>query len=58
MTTDTGITRRTVLKGAAGAVAAGALGGTVTKAALATHAPLWKVAQRNGALVAAAVNPR
>ena len=55
MTMETGITRRTVLKGAAGAVAAGTLGGAVTKAALATHAPLWKVAQRNGVVFGTAI---
>jgi endo-1,4-beta-xylanase len=55
MTTETGITRRTVLKGAAGAVAAGALGGTVTEAALAHHRPLWKVAQRNGIVFGTAI---
>ena len=55
MTTETGITRRTVLKGAAGAVAAGALGGTVAEAALGHYGPLWKVAQRNGVVFGTAI---
>ena len=50
----TEITRRTVLKGAAGAVAAGALSGTFTDAALARSAPLWRVARRNGIVYGAA----
>jgi endo-1,4-beta-xylanase len=52
---ESGITRRTVLKGAAGAAATGALGGTVAEAALATHAPLWKVARRNGIVFGTAI---
>jgi endo-1,4-beta-xylanase len=54
MTMESGITRRTVLKSAAGAVAAGALGGLAPEA-LATHAPLWKVAQRNGVVFGTAI---
>src|SRR5215211_5654470 len=52
---DNGITRRTVLKGAAGAAAAGALSGTFAETALASRAPLWKVAQRNGIAYGAAI---
>jgi endo-1,4-beta-xylanase len=53
--TDSGITRRTVLKGASAAVAAGAVGGAVTDTALARRAPLWRVAQRNGITYGAAI---
>jgi endo-1,4-beta-xylanase len=53
---DNGLTRRMVLKGAAGAVAAGALSGTVAGTALgARKAPLWKVAHRNGVVYGAAI---
>jgi endo-1,4-beta-xylanase len=52
---DNGITRRTVLKGAAGAAAAGALSGTFADAALAARAPLWKVAQHKGIAYGAAI---
>src|SRR5215218_2890203 len=52
---DNGITRRTVLKGTAGAAATGALSGTFADAALARRAPLWKVAQRNGIAYGAAI---
>jgi endo-1,4-beta-xylanase len=54
MTVESGITRRTVLKGAAGAAAAGALGGVATEA-IAAHRPLWKVAQRNGIVFGTAI---
>jgi endo-1,4-beta-xylanase len=52
--TDMGITRRTVLKSAAGAVAAGTLGGLASEA-FATHAPLWRIAQRNGVVFGTAI---
>jgi endo-1,4-beta-xylanase len=52
---DHGITRRAVLKGAAGAAAAGALSGTLAETALAARAPLWKVAQRKGIAYGAAI---
>jgi endo-1,4-beta-xylanase len=56
MTTDTGITRRTVLKGAAGAAAAATLGGpAVAAAARGAGKPLWKLAQRNGVVFGTAI---
>jgi endo-1,4-beta-xylanase len=54
MTMETGITRRTMLEGAAGAVAAGTLG-PLAGQALARRAPLWKVAQRNGVVFGTAI---
>jgi endo-1,4-beta-xylanase len=55
MTTDTGITRRTVLKSAAGAVAAGTLGSPVVAVARGTNKPLWQIAQRNGVVFGTAI---
>jgi endo-1,4-beta-xylanase len=55
MTMNTGITRRTVLKGAAGAVAAGTLGSPFVAAARASDQPLWKIAQRNGVVFGTAI---
>jgi endo-1,4-beta-xylanase len=52
---DNGITRHTVLKTAAGTMAAGVLGGTITDTALAGRAPLWKVAQRHGVTYGTAI---
>ena len=52
---DTGITRRTVLKGAAGAAAGTALSGTLAETALAARKPLWRVAQSNGIAYGAAI---
>jgi endo-1,4-beta-xylanase len=52
---DTGITRRTVLKGAAGAAAGAALSGTLAETALAARKPLWRVAQSNGIAYGAAI---
>jgi endo-1,4-beta-xylanase len=52
---QTGITRRTVLKGATGAAAATALGGTFADTALAARGPLWRAAQRNGIAYGAAI---
>jgi endo-1,4-beta-xylanase len=52
---DTGITRRTVLKGAAGAAAGTALSGTFAETALAARKPLWRVAQSNGIAYGAAI---
>src|SRR3954452_23284983 len=52
---DTGITRRTVLKGGAGAVAAAALSGPLADAALGAHkSPLWRAARSNGIVYGAA----
>jgi endo-1,4-beta-xylanase len=52
---DTGITRRTVLKGGAGAVAAAALSGPLADAALGAHkTPLWRAARSNGIVYGAA----
>src|SRR2546421_3663539 len=53
MSADVGITRRTVLAGAAGAAAGVALGGPVSEA-LARQVPLWKTAQRHGIVFGAA----
>jgi endo-1,4-beta-xylanase len=53
--TDTGITRRTVLKGAAGAAATATLGAPAVAAARGTRKPLWKIAQRNGVVFGAAI---
>jgi endo-1,4-beta-xylanase len=50
----TGITRRTVLKGAAGAVATGALSGPLADVALARKSPLWRAARSNGIVYGAA----
>jgi endo-1,4-beta-xylanase len=55
MRTDTGITRRTVIKGAAGAAAAATLGGPVVAAARGSGKPLWKLAQRNGVVFGTAI---
>ena len=55
MTMETGITRRTVLEGAAGAAAAATLGSPVTAAARGSGKPLWKIAQRNGVVFGAAI---
>jgi endo-1,4-beta-xylanase len=52
---DTGITRRTVLKGAAGAAAGAAVSGTLAETALAARRPLWRVAQGNGITYGAAI---
>jgi endo-1,4-beta-xylanase len=54
MSDQTGITRRTVLKGAAGAAAAGALG-PLAGPAMANWAPLWKVSQRHGVVFGTAI---
>src|SRR3954469_16780598 len=52
---DTGITRRTVLKGGAGAVAAAALSGPLADAALgAPKSALWRAARSNGIVYGAA----
>ena len=51
----TGITRRTMLKGAAGAAAAGALTGPAGIALAAPKGPLWKAAQRRGIVYGAAM---
>jgi endo-1,4-beta-xylanase len=50
----TGITRRMVLKGAAGAVATGALSGPLAETALARKSPLWRAARSNGIVYGAA----
>jgi endo-1,4-beta-xylanase len=52
---ETGITRRTVLKGAAGAAAGAAMSGTLAETALAARKPLWRVAQSNGIAYGAAI---
>jgi endo-1,4-beta-xylanase len=48
MRSDIGVTRRTVLRGAAGAVAAGALAGVAPALARAAQPPLWKTAWGRG----------
>jgi endo-1,4-beta-xylanase len=55
MSEETGITRRTVVLGAAGAAAAGALSGPVSVAMGAPKGPLWKAAQRRGIVYGAAM---
>jgi endo-1,4-beta-xylanase len=54
MSAESGVTRRTVLKGAAGAVAAGALG-PLAGPAIASRAPLWKLSQRHGVVFGTAI---
>jgi endo-1,4-beta-xylanase len=54
MSEETGITRRTVVLGAAGAAAAGVLSGPVSMAVGAPKGPLWKAAQRRGIVYGAA----
>jgi endo-1,4-beta-xylanase len=55
MSEETGITRRTVVLGAAGAAAAGVLSGPASVALGAQHGPLWKTAQRRGIVYGAAM---
>src|SRR3954452_22752356 len=54
MREESGITRRTVVLGAAGAAAAGVLSGPVNVALGAPKGPLWKTAQRRGIVFGAA----
>src|SRR5919198_1032365 len=55
MREESGITRRAVVLGAAGAAAAGVLGGPSSIAlGAASKAPLWKAAQRRGIVYGAA----
>jgi endo-1,4-beta-xylanase len=55
MAMESGITRRTVLKGAAGAAAAATLSSPVLAAARGSGKPLWKIAQRNGVVFGTAI---
>src|ERR687894_686793 len=54
MSGESGFTRRTVLKGAAGAAAAATLG-PLAADAVARRAPLWRVAQRHGVVFGTAI---
>jgi endo-1,4-beta-xylanase len=58
MSGENGLTRRTVLAGAAGAAAAGVLGGPAAALAGKRREPLWKLAQRNGVVFGTAMSTR
>jgi endo-1,4-beta-xylanase len=55
---DSGMTRRTVLRGAAGAAAAGMLGGLAPGIAGAARTPLWRTAERRGVVFGTSMSTR